>query len=175
MKRRIIFRGALISLIFAFLISSAGILKAQDGVLTPKEELGKSIFFDVNLSINQNESCAACHGPAAGWTGPESNINAHGAVYEGSIPGRFGNRKPPSAAYATLSPIFHLSRLGTILFLLKRCGVRKLATLLGLVTLRSFVLLKAQLFHCPRQTGSSRIWLTATSASQLPPMRTHPW
>jgi cytochrome c peroxidase len=27
-------------------------------------------------------------------------INLRGAVYEGSIPGRFGNRKPPSAAYA---------------------------------------------------------------------------
>ncbi len=33
-------------------------------------------------------------------------INAAGAVYEGSIPGRFGDRKPPSAAYATQSPIF---------------------------------------------------------------------
>ena len=30
----------------------------------------------------------------------------------GSIPGRFGDRKPPSAAYATLSPIFHLDRSG---------------------------------------------------------------
>jgi cytochrome c peroxidase len=28
-------------------------------------------------------------------------------VYEGSISGRFGNRKPPSAAYATPSPILH--------------------------------------------------------------------
>jgi cytochrome c peroxidase len=30
-----------------------------------------------------------------------------GAVYEGSISGRFGNRKPPSSAYATSSPILH--------------------------------------------------------------------
>jgi cytochrome c peroxidase len=112
MKKRIIFRGALISLIFAFLIASAGILKAQDGVLSPKEELGKSIFFDTDLSINNNESCATCHDPATGWTGPDSFTNAAGAVYEGSIPGRFGNRKPPSAAYATLSPIFYLSRSG---------------------------------------------------------------
>ena len=33
-------------------------------------------------------------------------INASGAVYEGSILGRFGDRKPPSAAYASQSPIF---------------------------------------------------------------------
>jgi len=33
-------------------------------------------------------------------------------VVEGSIPGRFGDRKPPSAAYATLSPIFHYDKKG---------------------------------------------------------------
>ena len=81
-------------------------------VLTDMEELGKSIFFDENLSINGNQSCASCHGPEVGWTGRISDINAHGAVYEGSIGGRFGERKPPSAAYATLSPIFHQDKQG---------------------------------------------------------------
>jgi len=76
--------------------------------LTPVEQLGKSIFFDNNLSINQNQACAVCHAPDVGWTGPDASINAGGAVYEGSIPGRFGDRKPPSSAYATQSPIFHL-------------------------------------------------------------------
>lgn len=75
--------------------------------LTPEEQLGKSIFFDENLSINQNQSCASCHDPQYGWTGPASAINTHGGVYEGSIAGRFGDRKPPSSAYATTSPIFH--------------------------------------------------------------------
>jgi cytochrome c peroxidase len=75
--------------------------------LTPQERLGKMIFFDTNLSFNENQSCAACHGPEAGWTGPTAKINAHGAVYEGSIPGRFGNRKPPSSAYATQSPVLY--------------------------------------------------------------------
>jgi cytochrome c peroxidase len=75
--------------------------------LTPEEQLGKSIFFDTNLSINNNQSCAACHALESGWTGPVPAINAGGSVYEGSIPGKFGNRKPPSAAYATPSPILH--------------------------------------------------------------------
>lgn len=83
---------------------------AQD--LTPMEQLGKSIFFDEDLSIDGNQSCASCHGPEVGFTGPKSDINAHGAVYEGSLLGRFGNRKPPSSAYATVSPIFHLDRGG---------------------------------------------------------------
>ena len=73
--------------------------------LTPQEELGKSIFFDEDLSINNNQSCAACHGPGAGWTGPDAVLNAAGAVYEGSVPGLFGNRKPPS------SPIDSSSRI----------------------------------------------------------------
>jgi cytochrome c peroxidase len=75
--------------------------------LTPQERLGKMIFFDTDLSYNDNQSCAACHAPEAGWTGPTSKVNAHGSVYEGSIPGRFGNRKPPTSAYATQSPVLY--------------------------------------------------------------------
>ena len=82
------------------------------GTLTPKEQLGQAIFFDQNLSTNDNQSCATCHGPAAGWTGADSAINAHGAVYEGSIPGAFGDRKPPSSAYATFAPILHVDKKG---------------------------------------------------------------
>jgi len=38
-----------------------------------------------------------------------SDLNLHGAVYQGSVSGRFGNRKPPSSSYATLSPCFDYS------------------------------------------------------------------
>jgi len=91
-------------------MASSTVISAQE--LTPNQQLGEAIFFDKNLSINRNQSCASCHKPEWGWTGPDSAINAAGAVYEGSIPGRFGDRKPPSAAYATFSPMFHLSRSG---------------------------------------------------------------
>ena len=92
-----------ISSILALGLSIAGTAQA----LNDEEQLGKSIFFDNNLSIEQNQACAACHAPEVGWTGPDGAINAGGSVYEGSIPGRFGDRKPPSSAYATPSPIFH--------------------------------------------------------------------
>jgi cytochrome c peroxidase len=114
-----------IILLFAFLIISGSIfysgskffpynevgLKSvrvdkPDFNLTPKEELGKNLFFDKIASPN-NMSCADCHGPEVGFTGPTAEINAHGAVYPGAVPQRFGNRKPPSAAYATLSPVFY--------------------------------------------------------------------
>ena len=74
--------------------------------------LGRKIFFDQSLSLNNNQSCATCHGPSAGWTGPDTAINQAGAVYEGSIPGAFGDRKPPSSAYATQSPILHVDAKG---------------------------------------------------------------
>ncbi len=80
---------------------------------TPIEELGDSIFDDPNLSINRNQSCATCHASEAGTTGADPDINAHGAVYEGSIPGRFGDRKPPSSAYAAQSPILYVDKKGT--------------------------------------------------------------
>jgi cytochrome c peroxidase len=80
--------------------------------LTPLEELGKRLFFDINLSGPGGQSCAACHGPAEGWTGPDSGINQGGSVYEGASKGRFGNRKPPSAAYAGESPVLHLDEEG---------------------------------------------------------------
>jgi cytochrome c peroxidase len=74
--------------------------------LTPMEDLGKAIFFD-KISSPDNQSCAACHAPEVGFTGPVPAINAHGSVYPGAVPQRFGNRKPPAAAYATTAPNFH--------------------------------------------------------------------
>ncbi|HQR66271.1 MAG TPA: cytochrome c peroxidase [Thermoanaerobaculia bacterium] len=72
--------------------------------LTPSERLGKLLFFEKSLSANGNQSCATCHAPEAGWTGPDEAINKGGGVYEGSVAGRFGSRKPPSVAYSTMSP-----------------------------------------------------------------------
>lgn len=95
----------LLSTIILIVVASLG-TTAADSLLSDKEQLGKSIFFDENLSLEQNQSCASCHGPEVGFTGPISAFNAHGAVYEGSITGKFGDRKPPSAAYATQSPVF---------------------------------------------------------------------
>jgi len=49
-----------------------------------------------NVTTNVGMSCLGVRRAKAG-----------GSVYVGSILGRFGNRKPPSAAYATPSPILH--------------------------------------------------------------------
>jgi cytochrome c peroxidase len=69
-------------------------------------ELGARIFADENLSINRNQSCQTCHEPTEGFAAALTGVTTQGSVVVGSVPGRFGDRKPPSAAYATLSPIF---------------------------------------------------------------------
>jgi cytochrome c peroxidase len=74
--------------------------------LAPMEQLGKKIFFD-KISSPDWMSCATCHAPEVGFTGPRPGVNLKGSVYFGAVPQRAGNRKPPSAAYATHSPIFH--------------------------------------------------------------------
>lgn len=79
---------------------------SADTPLSFEEWVGKQIFFDKNLSINKNQACAECHGPEVGWSGPDASINRAGAVYEGSIPGAFGNRKPTTSAYAVYAPRF---------------------------------------------------------------------
>lgn len=78
--------------------------------LTPKEALGKQLFFDARLSQPAGQSCASCHDPRTGWTGPTVNL---AGPYEGAVKGRFGNRKPPTAAYAGWTPKLHRDAEGT--------------------------------------------------------------
>ncbi len=76
--------------------------------LTDEQRIGKILFFDENLSEPRGQSCASCHGPSVGFTGPVEVINSTIAVYPGAVPTRFGNRKPPTTAYAASAPIFSL-------------------------------------------------------------------
>ena len=96
--------GSLLCLLVLALAIGAGPVLAAP--LTPTQELGKAIFFD-KISSPDWMTCAKCHGPSVGFTGPTPGVNTHGAVYNGAVPQRSGNRKPPSAAYATTAPNFH--------------------------------------------------------------------
>lgn len=72
-------------------------------------DLGRMIFQDEALSANGNQSCETCHHPAMGFAGSvDPDLDVVGGVIEGSL-GAFGDRKPPTAAYATLTPVFQFS------------------------------------------------------------------
>ncbi len=83
---------------------------SPDMIGTPsptKASVGRAIFFDTNLSSNANQSCASCHDPATGFADPAATVAA--PVSEGSVPGAFGDRNAPTAAYASFSPDFRLT------------------------------------------------------------------
>jgi cytochrome c peroxidase len=95
--------------------------------LTAKQNLGKLIYFDPYLSSSNGknggaytQSCASCHLPQQGYAGMTSTSNrigiTHGSIPfsfldgigEGAANGAFGGRKPPSASYATFSPVIQM-------------------------------------------------------------------
>ncbi|MGB0664254.1 MAG: cytochrome-c peroxidase [Pontibacterium sp.] len=69
--------------------------------------LGGQLFFDTNLSLHRNQSCATCHSPAAAFSDP-----THQAVSLGSIEGKVGGRNTPTIAYSRFSPRFGLNAEG---------------------------------------------------------------
>lgn len=93
----------------ALMLCSATVVPGHGAPLSPLEQLGKKIFFDGSLSNPPGQSCASCHVPATGGTGPDSTVNAAGAVEPGAIFVRAGNRKPPTFAYAGFTPLLHKS------------------------------------------------------------------
>ena len=99
-------------LVSLFLLTGICMTAHSQG-LTPIEELGKAIFFD-KIASPDNMSCSTCHAPEVGFTGPIPGINNKGSVYRGAVPQRFGNRKPPSAAYASFSPIWLTNVIGRL-------------------------------------------------------------
>ncbi|HSV85823.1 MAG TPA: cytochrome c peroxidase [Levilinea sp.] len=98
--------GILIPLLILLAAASGG-AGAQDTENVGLVALGKALFFDPNLSVNGTQSCAACHGPEAGFTGPDALVNATTVVYLGALEDRFGGRKPPASAYAGHSPVLY--------------------------------------------------------------------
>ena len=102
-----------------------------NAALSDKALLGKYIYFDAALSATSGtfarggamtQSCASCHLPQQGYAGLEAQGHANrgntswglipggfkSGIGEGAVAGVFGGRKPPSASYATFSPILKL-------------------------------------------------------------------
>ncbi len=91
---------------------SAGTALAGSSEKEMMEKLGEKLMFDKQLSTPPGQSCADCHAPLSGWTGPVPGINKKGAVYPGAVHQRTGNRKPPTAAYASTAPLFGMNGEG---------------------------------------------------------------
>lgn len=68
--------------------------------LTSKEQLGKSLFFDSNLSTPPGQACSSCHSPSAGF----GNANQELPVSRGAHPDLYGNRNDLTSSYAAFIP-----------------------------------------------------------------------
>jgi len=96
-----------------FILTAAALVALSGGTgraeqrLTPKEKLGKNLFFDNRLSRPERQACADCHSPGSGFNGIG---DARFTAYEGAVMGRFGRRSPTAAAYASFSPKFHYDK-----------------------------------------------------------------
>jgi cytochrome c peroxidase len=91
-------------------IEAASLNEAQSPSLDSFQQiilLGKMIFYDKELSVRRNETCAFCHMPATGFTGPSSVLNQTTVAHPGSVRTRFSQRKPQSHTYAAFAPVLH--------------------------------------------------------------------
>ncbi len=78
---------------------------AADLVYKTKQALGAALYFDNNLSLHRNQSCATCHAPAQGFIDDREN-DYLSAVSIGSDGVSIGDRNAPTASYASLIPLF---------------------------------------------------------------------
>lgn len=104
---RINYQRLIIVTLYAVLLSSCQNKTQPEQQLT-KTELGKRLFFDVNLSLNRQQSCASCHNPSNGFIDSRQHKNGNRfATSRGTDNKSFGSRNAPTVAYAKFSPLFH--------------------------------------------------------------------
>ncbi|MBL3519525.1 MULTISPECIES: cytochrome-c peroxidase [Arcobacteraceae] len=73
-----------------------------------QEDLGRTLFFDTNLSKNRTQSCATCHNPEYAFTDDRDNGISKMASL-GDDGKSLGDRQAPTAMYAKFSPKFHFN------------------------------------------------------------------
>ena len=87
-------------------------------VTLTKEELGERLFFDANLSLTRQTSCATCHNPEHGFIdnrfrkeGADQSIFVHGALSVGDDGSALGGRNASTVTYTKFSPEFDANRV----------------------------------------------------------------
>jgi len=112
-------KKTILSFTIMLLLTACGDGGSSNTTITPnlfntQEKLGENLFFDKNLSLSQNTSCATCHDPDhafidARFLGTDINqsIFVHGALSVGDDGKSLGGRNSPTISYAMFSPEFN--------------------------------------------------------------------
>jgi len=99
------------------IIGTLGILLVGCGkIYKSKEELGKDLFLDKNLSLTRQTSCATCHDPDHAFIDarhmlPGAHHVVDGALSIGDDGVSLGGRNAPTVSYAKFSPEFNVTSL----------------------------------------------------------------
>jgi cytochrome c peroxidase len=80
------------------------------------ETLGELMLFDNNMSPGRNESCAFCHMPYAGFSGPIPSVNLTMIAYPGTAHYRAGKRTPQRHPYSPFFPVLQYNQAQGLFF-----------------------------------------------------------
>lgn len=108
------------ALVLCLLSATASAAEDDAARQTQLEDLGRALFFDVNLSQHRTQSCATCHDPALAFVDwrafvgvPDSDLasgrHLPGAASMGGDQHSLGDRNAPTASYAALIPPLSLN------------------------------------------------------------------
>jgi cytochrome c peroxidase len=91
------------------------VLKGQPPVLQNTgteaiETLGELMLFDSNISPNKNQSCASCHMPYTGFSGPIPSVNLTMIAFPGTVHFRAGKRTAQRHTYAPFFPVLQYNQ-----------------------------------------------------------------
>ena len=78
---------------------------------TLRENLGRQLYFDKNLSLKRTQSCASCHDPVKGFVDATDNASERAASL-GDDGSSLGDRSAPTSSYANQIPPFHQNKKG---------------------------------------------------------------
>jgi len=73
------------------------------------QTLGKLMNYDEKISVFQNQACASCHMPYAGFGGPIPSVNLTMIAYPGSFHYRAGKRTAQRYTYSPWFPVLQLN------------------------------------------------------------------
>jgi cytochrome c peroxidase len=88
----------------------------QDTGTESIEALGELMLFDKHMSPGENEACASCHMPYAGFSGPIPSVNLTIIAYPGTAHFRAGKRTAQRHPYAPFFPVLQYNQAQGLFF-----------------------------------------------------------
>jgi len=80
------------------------------------ETLGELMLYDRNISPGENQACASCHMPYAGFSGPIPSVNLTMIAFPGTVHFRAGKRTPQRHPYSPFFPVLQYNQVQGLFF-----------------------------------------------------------